>query len=176
MSCNDVEKSLAFWYSGFQNLRAQTARSFSNTLVKGGRSKLEISIYRVLQRPSVSRCWRRGLEKTPRDLLLASSSHRPGSCSGSRERRQLHRLHRFLPAPARASRHHASTCAFPVGKPSYLVLTGRWATFTHQRCARVGHGVPIRRGPRTRRCVSSRRYFEERVCSWRRTDGESKTP
>ena len=48
MSCNDLEKSLAFWYSGFQNLRVDIAGSFSNTLVKGGRSKLVISIYRVL--------------------------------------------------------------------------------------------------------------------------------
>jgi len=48
VSCNDLEKSLAFWYSGFQNLRVEIARRFSKTLVEGGRSKLEISIYRVL--------------------------------------------------------------------------------------------------------------------------------
>jgi len=41
VSCNDIEKSRSFWYSGFQNLRVEIARVFSKTLAEGGRSKLE---------------------------------------------------------------------------------------------------------------------------------------
>jgi len=84
------------------------------------------------------------------DVLLGSSSHRPGSRSRSRERQRLHRLPRLPPDLARASRHRAVLFGAPVGKafrPSSDETLGdlQWAT-----------GVPTRQGPCARRGCPSR--------------------
>ena len=88
--------------------------------------------------PALSRRVVRSHGAARKGLPLASSSHRPGSCSRSRERRQRLRRHpRRLPDLVRAWRHRAPLCAFLCGRPSDLRTDGTGVRYAVD-CEQVG--------------------------------------